>query len=144
MYQQIVILGNLGRDPEMRYTSDGTPVTSFSVATNRKWKNHDGSQGKETVWFRVSAWRGLAEVCNQFLTRGSSCLVVGELKPDPDTGGPRIWNDNNGNPHTSFEVVARDVRFIGRSSGDGGDESTHMNHQEDNTQSDISDDDIPF
>ena len=67
MYHKITIVGYLGRDPDMRYTPNGSPVTNFSVATSRKWKNADGSQGEETTWFRVTTWLRMAEVCNQFL-----------------------------------------------------------------------------
>ncbi|MFO7741288.1 MAG: single-stranded DNA-binding protein [Anaerolineae bacterium] len=114
MYQRLTIVGNLGRDPEMRYTSDGTPVTNFSVATNRRWTNADGSQGEETVWFRVTVWRRMAEVCNEYLEKGRQVLVEGRLTPDPQTGGPRVWTDRNGNPRASFEVTAQTVKFLGR------------------------------
>jgi single-strand DNA-binding protein len=118
MYQKLIIVGNLGRDPEMRYTPDGTPVTTFSVATNRRWTNQDGSPGEETVWFRVSAWRRLAETCNQYLSKGRMVLVEGELRPDAATGGPRIWTGNDGIARASFEVTARNVRFMpGRGEG---------------------------
>jgi len=113
MYQKLIIVGNLGRDPEMRYTSDGTPVTNFSVATNRKWNNPDGSQGEETVWFRVSAWRRLAETCNQYLQKGRLVLIEGQLKPDPATGGPRMWTGNDGVARASYEVTALTVKFLG-------------------------------
>ena len=113
MYQTVIIAGNLGRDPEMRYTADGTPVTTFSVATNRRWTRPDGTQGERTVWFRVSAWRRQAEVCNQYLRKGQQVLVEGELQPDPATGGPRVWTGNDGVPRASFELTARTVRFMG-------------------------------
>jgi single-strand DNA-binding protein len=113
MYQKLIIVGNLGRDPEMRYTSDGTPVTHFSVATNRRWTNPDGSPGEETVWFRVSAWRRLAETCNQYLQKGRQVLIEGQLKPDPATGGPRIWTGNDGVARASYEVTAFTVKFLG-------------------------------
>jgi single-strand DNA-binding protein len=113
MYQKLIIVGNLGRDPEMRYTPDGTPVTTFSVATNRRWTNSDGSQGEETVWFRVSAWRRLAETCNQYLSKGRQVLIEGDLRPDPATGGPRVWVGNDGVARASFEVTARAVKFLG-------------------------------
>jgi single-strand DNA-binding protein len=113
MYQRIIIAGNLGRDPEMRYTQDGTPVTNFSVATNRRWTNADGSQGEETIWFRVSAWRRLAETCNEYLQKGRPVLVEGRLRPDPATGGPRIWTGNDGIARASYEITAVNVRFLG-------------------------------
>jgi len=113
MYQKVIIVGNLGRDPEMRYTQDGTPVTNFSVATNRRWTNQDGSPGEETVWFRVSAWRRLAETCNQYLQKGRQVLVEGQLKPDPATGGPRIWTGNDGIARAQYEIRAFTVKFLG-------------------------------
>jgi len=113
MYHKIIIIGNLGRDPEMRYTQDGTPVTNFSVATNRKWTNQDGSKGEETIWFRVSAWKRLAETCNQYLQKGRQVLVEGQLKPDPATGGPRIWTGNDGVARAQYEITAFTVRFLG-------------------------------
>jgi single-strand DNA-binding protein len=113
MYQKLIIVGNLGRDPEMRYTSDGTPVTNFSVATNRRWTNADGSPGEETIWFRVSAWRRLAENCNQYLQKGRQVLIEGRLKPDPATGGPRMWTGNDGVARASYEVTALAVKFLG-------------------------------
>jgi single-strand DNA-binding protein len=113
MYQKIIIVGNLGRDPEMRYTPDGTPVTNFSVATNRRWTNADGSQGEETVWFRITAWRRMAETCNQYLQKGRQVLVEGQLKPDPATGGPRIWTGNDGIARAQYEVTALAVKFLG-------------------------------
>ena len=90
MYQKIVIVGNLGRDPEMRYTPSGQPVTNLSVATNRKWTSADGTPGEETIWFRVSVWGKQAETCNQYLSKGRQVLVEGRLRPDPATGGPRV------------------------------------------------------
>jgi single-strand DNA-binding protein len=113
MYQKLIIVGNLGRDPEMRYTSSGTPVTNFSVATNRRWTNPDGSPGEETVWFRVTAWKRLAETCNQYLQKGRQVLIEGRLKPDPATGGPRMWTGNDGVARASYEVTALTVKFLG-------------------------------
>ena len=112
MYHKVTIVSNLGRDPEMRYTPDGTPVTSFSVATNRKWNRPDGSQGEETVWFRITAWRRMAEVCNQYLQKGRQVLIEGTLKPD-ENGAPRIWTGNDGIARASYEVTAQTVKFLG-------------------------------
>jgi single-strand DNA-binding protein len=113
MYQKVTIVGNLGGDPEMRYTASGVPVTKFSVATNRRWTSADGNPGEETTWFRVSAWRGLAETCNQYLSKGRQVLVEGRLAPDKETGGPRVWTGNDGVARASYEVLALDVRFLG-------------------------------
>jgi single-strand DNA-binding protein len=140
VYHKIIIAGNLGRDPEMRYTPDGTPVTDFSVATNRRWTNADGSQGEETVWFRVTAWRKLAETCNQYLSKGRQVLVEGRLNPDRETGGPRVWTGNDGQPRASFEVTALTVRFLG-GRGEGAD--TSLSYQE-APPPDMGEDEIPF
>src|SRR5512137_2783344 len=112
MFQTIIIVGNVGRDPEMRYTPSGQAVTSFSVATNRQYTNNNGEAVKETIWFRVSAWGKTGEVCNQYLKKGSKVLVEGRLTADPKTGGPRIWQSQDGSPRASFEVSAQTVRFL--------------------------------
>ncbi len=112
MFQTIILAGNLGRDPEMRYTPSGQAVTSFSVATNRQYTNNNGETVKETMWFRVSVWGKMAEVCNQYLKKGSKVLVEGRLTADPATGGPRIWNAQDGTARASFEVNAQTVRFL--------------------------------
>ena len=106
MYQHITLVGNLGGDPEMRYTQDGTPVTSFRVATNRRWSGRDGTTQEKSVWFRVSAWQSLAETCNQYLTKGPRVLVVGEMEE------PSTWTDREGNARASLEVRARNVQFL--------------------------------
>jgi single-strand DNA-binding protein len=112
MFQTIILAGNLGRDPEMRYTPSGQAVTSFSVATNRQYTNNNGETIKETMWFRVSVWGKMAEVCNQYLKKGSKVLVEGRLTADPATGGPRIWSGQDGSNRASFEVNAQTVRFL--------------------------------
>jgi single-strand DNA-binding protein len=112
MYHQLVIVGNLGRDPEMRYTPSGTPVTSFNVATNRKYTGSDGNQVKETTWFRVSVFGKQAESCAQYLKKGSAVLVEGRLTPDLQTGGPKTFQRQDGSYGASFEVYANTVRFL--------------------------------
>ena len=82
MYAKLTIVGNLGGDPEMRYTPDGTPVTNFSVAVNRRWNNADGSQGEETLWYRRTAWRKTAEVIKPYLSKGRQVLVEGSRLSD--------------------------------------------------------------
>ena len=109
MYHTIIVVGNVGKDAEMRYTPSGQAVASFSVATNRSYTKSDGSQEKETVWFRVSAWGKQAEVCNQYVKKGMKVLVEGRLNADPETGGPRLWGDP---VRASFEVTAGTVRFL--------------------------------
>lgn len=113
MYQQITIVGNLGNSPELRFTPQGDAVCSFSLATNRQWKNNDGEKFEEVTWFRISVWKAQAEACNQWLDKGKQVMVVGQLQPDKDTGGPRIWEDDAGNARASFEVRAIMVKFLG-------------------------------
>ena len=144
MYQKVTIIGNLGGDPEMRYMPDGTAVTSFNVATNRKWTNKDGSKGEETVWFRVSAWRRLAETTNQYLSKGRQVFVEGRLTADKETGGPRVWTGNDGQPRASFELMALEVKFLsgGGMTDIGGGASRPANAGASNAPS--VEDDIPF
>ena len=113
MFQKLIIVGNLGGDPEMRYTPNGKAVTHFSVAVNRKWTNEDGSQGEEVTWFRISTWGKLAEACNQYLSKGRQVFIEGRMNPDQQTGGPRVWTGNDGQARASFEVVAETVKFLG-------------------------------
>ena len=113
MYQRITVVGNLGRDPELRYTPNGTPVTNLSVATNNTYTNQQGEQVKETTWFRVSVFGKQAEACSQYLTKGRQVLVEGRLKPDPTTGGPRLYTRQDGTAAASYEITATTVRFIG-------------------------------
>ncbi|HEX9018023.1 MAG TPA: single-stranded DNA-binding protein [Anaerolineaceae bacterium] len=117
-FHTIILIGNLGRDPEMRYTPSGQPVTSFSVASNRSYTGSDGQKVDETIWFRITAWGKQAETCNQFLRKGSKVLVEGRLVPDKN-GGPRIWQKQDGTSGASFEVTASTVRFLS-TRGEGG------------------------
>jgi single-strand DNA-binding protein len=112
MYQQIIIVGNLGRDPEMRYTPSGTQVTSLNVATNRKYTGSDGQLVKETTWFRVSVFGKQAEACAQYLKKGSAVLVEGRLTPDKQTGGPRTYTRQDGTVGATYELFANTVRFM--------------------------------
>jgi single-strand DNA-binding protein len=121
MWHTIVLVGNLGGDPEMRYTPSGQAVTSFSVACSRKYTSNAGQQVNETVWFRVSAWGKQAENCNTYLKKGSKVLVEGRLTPDQSTGGPRTFTRKDGSTGASFEVSATTVQFMSsRSESAGG------------------------
>lgn len=115
MFEQVFIIGNLGRAPEMRYTPQGTAVTSFPVATSRKWTDAQGELREETTWFRVSTFGKQAEICNQYLDKGSKVLITGELACDPKTGGPRVYTRKDGTAGAAFELRATNVRFLGRS-----------------------------
>jgi single-strand DNA-binding protein len=121
MYQKIIIVGNLGGDPEMRYMPDGSAVTNFSIATSRGWTDsRSGESREETTWFRVSVWGRQAESTNQYLSKGRRVLVEGRLRPDPQTGGPRTYSRNDGTVGASFEISADNVRFLGSADGGGG------------------------
>lgn len=119
-YQKITIVGNLGRDPEMRYTPGGQAVTNFTVAANRQYTASSGERIKETVWFRISAWGRQAEIVNQYLKTGSQVLVEGRMTPDKETGGPRIWTRQDGTSAASYEVTAERVIFLSGRGDDGG------------------------
>ena len=121
MYQKITIVGYLGSDPEMRYMPDGTAVTSFSVATNRGWTDKaTGQPVKETTWFRVSIWGRRGETANQYLNRGSRVLVEGRIKPDPNTGGPRVFTRQDGTVGASYEITADSFTFMSSRGEEGG------------------------
>lgn len=142
MYQKILIIGNLGRDPEMRYIPNGQAVTDLSVATNNQYTDSTGQKVKETTWFRVSVWGRQAENCNQYLTKGSSVLIEGRLKPDLDTGGPRIWTRQDGTPAASYEINAQTVRFLsGRGEEQAGQGTGEIAP---GAPADDSDEEIPF
>jgi single-strand DNA-binding protein len=113
MFHTIIIAGYLGKDPEMRYMPNGKPVTTFSVATSRRWTGQDGQQHEETIWFRVQAFDKLGETCNQYLAKGRPVLVEGRLRAD-ESGSPRTWTGQDGAVRASFEVTASTVRFLGK------------------------------
>lgn len=106
MFQQTIIVGRLGSDPNMRYTPTGQAVTSFSVATDRQYTDQAGKSVKETVWFKVSAWGKLAETCNNYLQKGKLVLVEGRLSE------PKPWKDLNNEYHASLEMTAQTVKFL--------------------------------
>lgn len=122
---KVMIIGNLGRDPEMRYTPSGRPVTTFSVATSRTWNTSEGEKHVETEWFNVVAWSNLAEICKQYLTKGQQVFIEGRLQT-------RHWDDQEGNKHTSVEIVANEMIILGerRETGEAGTESVTDEEEE--------------
>jgi single-strand DNA-binding protein len=118
MFHTIIIVGNLGRDPEMRYTPSGQPVTSFNVATNRTYTGNNGQTVKETIWFKVNVWGKQAESCNNYLRKGSKVLIEGRLQADANSGGPRTFSRQDGTTGANFEVVASQIRFLTPKAGD--------------------------
>lgn len=103
---KVMIIGHLGRDPEMRYTPSGRPVTTFSVATSRSWHSADGERHEETEWFNVVAWGSLAEICNQYLRKGQQVYIEGRLQT-------RRWEDTEGNKHFTTELVSKEMIMLG-------------------------------
>ena len=127
---KVMIIGNLGKDPEMRFTSNGSPVTNFSVAVSRQFGGADGERREETEWFTVVAWNKLAEQCNQFLQKGRKVYVEGRLQT-------RSWDGQDGQKRYRTEVVATAIQFLDRGTGAGGGREA--------IDSDITDpDDLPF
>ncbi len=120
MWHTLIFIGNLGRDPEMRYTPNGQPVTSFNVATSRQYTGSNGQTVKETIWFRVSVWGKQAESCNTYLKKGSKVLVEGRLVPDQASGGPKTFSRQDGTTGASYDVNASMVRFLTPRSDSGG------------------------
>jgi single-strand DNA-binding protein len=103
---KVIIIGYVGRDPEMRYTPSGRPVTSFSVATSRTWVSAEGERREETEWFNVVAWGTLAEICKAHLTKSQQVYVEGRLQT-------RGWEDENGKKHFRTELVANEMILLG-------------------------------
>ncbi len=130
-WEQTVILGNVGRDPEMRYTQSGVAVCSFSVAVTQRW-TQDGEQREKTNWYRVSAWRQLAEITNQYVHKGMQIMVVGTVEA-------RGYTNNNNEPSASLELTARDIQFLGSRGDNGGQGGNYDGYQHDGTE-----DQIPF
>jgi single-strand DNA-binding protein len=141
MLQELLLVGNLGRDPEMRYFPDGTAVTNFSLAVNRVRGKGD-EQVKTTAWFRVSVFGKQAEACNTYLVQGSQVLVKGELQFDVATGGPKLWTRHDDTVGTSFEVRAFQVKFLG--SGQAGEQAQQAGAQGGQAATEIEEDEIPF
>ncbi|MBN2548200.1 MAG: single-stranded DNA-binding protein [Anaerolineales bacterium] len=102
---KVLIIGRLGRDPEMRYTPSGRPVTTFSVGTSRSWNTANGDRRTETEWFNVVAWSNLAEICKQYLAKDQIVYIEGRLQT-------RHWEDQEGNKHTSVEIVANEMIML--------------------------------
>ncbi len=114
MLNKVMIIGNLGADPEMRYTANGSAVTEFRVAVNRNYTTNEGERREETEWFRIVTWNRLAETCSQYLSKGRQVYVEGRLRT-------RSWEGQDGVTRYTTEVIAQEVRFLGnRRDAEGG------------------------
>jgi single-strand DNA-binding protein len=105
-FQKLIIVGRLGKDPEMRYTQSGVPVTSFNVAVDRRWTNQSGEKQEKTTWFRVTCWRKQAEIAAQYLQKGKQVLVEGEVDAS-------AYTDREGNARASLEMTATNFQMLG-------------------------------
>ena len=130
---KVIIIGNVGTDPEMRFTPNGTPVTSFRIATSISFTITDGERKQETEWFDVVTWNRLAENCNQFLTKGQRAYVEGRLRT-------RSWEGQDGQRHQRIEIIANSVLFLDRRPVGTLPEGT----LETSTEDDLEAGDIPF
>jgi single-strand DNA-binding protein len=132
---KVMVIGHLGKDPEMRYTPSGRPVTTYSVAVSRSWNTADGERRSETEWFNIVAWGNLAEICKQYLHKGQQVYIEGRLQT-------RHWDDKEGQKHTSVEVVANEMMMLG-------DRRDNKSSQESDQEEDVSEpvadeDEFPF
>lgn len=134
---KIMIIGNVGSDPEMRFTPNGNPVTSFSVATNRVYNTTEGERRQETEWFSVVTWNRLAENCNQFLTKGRLVYAEGRLHT-------RTWESQDGQKHSRSEIVANRVVFLDRQALAPLPEEKTEEKTEEAGEGELEPEDIPF
>ena len=137
-FNKVILVGNLGRDPELRYTPQGTPVCNFTMATNERRKDKTGEMQDQTTWFRVTLWGRQAETASQYLTKGRPVYIEGRLRVEE-------WTDRDGKPRHTLEVNATDMQFIG---GGRGDETPVSSRPPDSEpvqeHADPTDDDVPF
>jgi single-strand DNA-binding protein len=142
-FNKLILVGNLGRDPELRYTPQGTPVCSFTLATNERRKDRAGENQDVTTWFRVTLWGRQAETASQYLSKGRPVYVEGRLRVEE-------WTDKDGKQRHTLEVHATDMQFIGGRGDEGGGQSSRPDapsggkNEPSGGGEDISDDDIPF
>ena len=131
MVNKVILIGNLGKDPETRYTQSGTAVTSFSIATTESFKNKDGERTEQTEWHNIVTFGRLAEICGEYLAKGSRVFIEGKLQT-------RKWEDRDGNTRYTTEIVAREMKMLsGRRENSGGDQSEQGSYSP-------PDDDVPF
>ncbi|GBE28543.1 single-stranded DNA-binding protein [bacterium BMS3Bbin03] len=107
---KVILIGNLGKDPDLRYTPNGTAVASFSLATNERWKDKEGNYQDRTEWHRIVAWSKLAETVGEYLKKGSQVFIEGKIRS-------RTWEDQNGVKRTTTEIVANNLVMLGRREG---------------------------
>ena len=134
---KVILLGNLGRDPEVRYTPSGAAVANFTIATSEEWRDKDSGEKQErTEWHRVVAWRRLGEICGEYLHKGSQVYIEGRLQT-------KSWEDREGNKRYTTEIVAQNMQMLGSPRKEGKTKSVEERYPDEEPIS-IPDDDIPF
>jgi single-strand DNA-binding protein len=140
---KVILIGNLGKDPEIRYTQKGTAVANFTIATTEVWGS-DGEQNERTEWHNIVAWARLAEICNQYLKKGRQVYIEGRIQT-------RQWEDRDGNTRYTTEIVAQNMQMLGgpggpggSGGGGGGDYDRGPSPSPSGPEASVSDDDIPF
>ena len=142
-FNKVIVVGNLGRDPELRYTPQGTPVCSFTMATNEKRKDKAGEMQDVTTWFRITLWGRQAEAASQYLTKGRPVYIEGRLRMEE-------WTDRDSKQRFTLEVHATDMQFIGSRGDEAGSSSSRGRNDEgdapkgNSSDVEVTDDDIPF
>lgn len=129
---KVMLIGHLGRDPEMRYTPSGRPVTTFTVAASRSWNTTEGERRTETEWFNIVVWGNLAEICKQYLVKGQQVYIEGRLQT-------RRWDDAEGGKHSTVEVVANEMMILGDRR-----DNNHSHTAEAQEAESIEEDEYPF
>jgi single-strand DNA-binding protein len=140
MVNKVILIGNLGADPEVRYTQSGSAVANFRVATTETWKKQDGSKEEQTEWHRIVAFARLGEICGEYLTKGSKVYIEGRLQT-------RKWQDRDGNDRYTTEVVAREMKMLsprGGGNAGGGREGGGYFNDEPPYPEPMKGDDVPF
>lgn len=139
MINKVILIGNLGQDPELKYTQSGTAVATLSVATSRRWKDKEGNMQDETEWHRVIAWAGTAEFCSNFLSKGYRVYIEGRLQT-------RKWQDQSGADRYTTEIIAAVVQNLTPKNQDGASGGGHSDRQEPGgwTGGSGMGDDVPF
>jgi len=140
MINKAIIIGNLGADPEMRYTQSGSPVATFNVATTERWRDQEGNQQESTEWHRIVAWRKLAEICGEYLHKGSRVYIEGKIQT-------RKWQDQTGNDRYTTEIVAREMKMLDRresGAGSPGGGSKEKAYPDSSPSYNDMGDDVPF
>jgi len=118
MVNKVILVGRLGRDPELRYTQGGQPVANFTLATNERWTGKDGERQERTEWHRIVAWGKLAELCGEYLSKGRQVYLEGRLQT-------REWEDKEGNKRSTTEINAGTIQFLGSRNDTGGDSGSY-------------------